>query len=66
LTTHPQIANRPAYTLSKTTGTLLFQLIAQTEPSDKLQIISYHPGLIYGDEFEKMGLPEEIFDNGKI
>ncbi|KAF2666299.1 NAD(P)-binding protein [Microthyrium microscopicum] len=66
LTTHPQIANRPAYTLSKTAGTLLFQLIAQTEPSEKLQVISYHPGIIYGDEFEKMGLPAEIFDNVQL
>lgn len=65
-TSHPGIAVRPAYTLSKMAGTLLFQLIAQNTPPEKMQIISFHPGLIYNDTWKGMGLPPDDFDDGKI
>ncbi|KAK9333506.1 hypothetical protein V1520DRAFT_142870 [Lipomyces starkeyi] len=41
MTAHPGVAMRPAYTLTKMTGTLLFQLIAQSMPPQKMQVISF-------------------------
>lgn len=67
MTGHPGVAARPAYTLSKLTGTLLFQLIAQTVQPEKLQVVSFHPGLIYNDAWQQMGLPkDDNFDDGEI
>ncbi|RFU33068.1 hypothetical protein B7463_g3263, partial [Scytalidium lignicola] len=42
------------------------ELIAQNIPPEKMQVISFHPGLIYGDGWKSMGLPPDPFDNGKI
>jgi hypothetical protein len=66
MTAHSGVALRPAYTLSKMAGTLLFQLIAQNVPPEKMQVLSFHPGLIYNDLWKSMGLPPEHFDNGEI
>ena len=61
--THPAVAARPGTTLSKTTGTLLFQLIAMENSHEKLQVISYNPGLLWNEYFESLGLPREKFDS---
>lgn len=67
------VAQRPAYSLSKMTTTLLLQLIAQNVSADKLQVISFHPGMVFTDIWrdtgldpEKMGLDINTFDNGEI
>ena len=65
MTTHPVVVERPAYTLTKLTGTLFFQLIAQSVPSEKLQIISLHPGLIYNDAWKEMGLDPGMFNDSR-
>jgi hypothetical protein len=41
--THPKVAKRPSYILSKITGTLFFQLIALHVPPENLQIVTIHP-----------------------
>ncbi|KAK9491740.1 hypothetical protein V1508DRAFT_421139 [Lipomyces doorenjongii] len=68
MTTHPGVAVRPAYTLTKMAGTLLFQLIAQNVPPEKMQVISFHPGVVYNDSWKSMGLPvsPEQFDNDEL
>ncbi|KAK9343593.1 hypothetical protein V1522DRAFT_218672 [Lipomyces starkeyi] len=66
MTAHSGVALRPAYTLSKMAGTLLFQLIAQNVPPEKMQVLSFHPGLIYNDLWKSMGLPPEHFDNDEL
>lgn len=66
MTAHPGVAARPAYTLSKLAGTLMFQVIAQNTPPEDMQIVSFHPGLIYNDAWKASGLPVELFDNGEI
>ncbi len=66
MTGHPGVALRPAYTLTKMAGTLLFQVLAQNTPPEKVQIISFHPGLIYGEAWKAMGLGPEIFDDGRF
>ncbi|KAI9711559.1 MAG: hypothetical protein M1820_002124 [Bogoriella megaspora] len=64
--THPATAARPGAILSKTAGTLLFQLIAQENSHEELQVISYHPGLLWNEYFETLGLPQEKFDNSEL
>ncbi|KAK9243137.1 hypothetical protein V1506DRAFT_405714 [Lipomyces tetrasporus] len=68
MTAHSGVAPRPAYTLTKMAGTLLFQLIAQNVPPEKMQVISFHPGLIYTDGWKSMGVPltPEQFDNDEL
>lgn len=63
--THPEILARPAYTLSKLSGTLLFQLLAHDIPHEKTQIVSFHPGLVYNSYYQSLGLGPELFDSGK-
>lgn len=64
MTHHPGIAVRPAYTWSKLAGTVLFELLAQSTAPEKAQIINFHPGLIYNDLWEAMGVSKEWFDSG--
>jgi hypothetical protein len=66
MTAHPQVAERPAYILSKMTGTLLFQLIALNISPKKVQVVTYNPGLVYGDGWKAMGFGPEPFDSGEI
>lgn len=63
-THHPVVSTFPAYTLSKMAGTLYFQYLAQELAHDKVQILSFHPGLIFNPYWEKVGLGKELFDDG--
>jgi NAD(P)-dependent dehydrogenase (short-subunit alcohol dehydrogenase family) len=63
--THPVVVARPAYTLSKLSGTLLFQLLAQDIPREKTQIVSFHPGLLHNAYWQSVGAGPELFDGGK-
>lgn len=65
MTGHFGVTARPAYTLSKMSGTLLFQLIAQNNSPEKLQVVSFHPGLSYNEQWGLMGFSKDQFDNGK-
>lgn len=65
MTAHAGVAQRPAYTLSKMAATLLFQVIAQNTPVQKLQIVSFHPGLVFTDAWKAMGLTPDLFDSGQ-
>ena len=64
---NPIVAARPAYSLTKATGTLAVQLIANSVAPDDLQVISFHPGLIYGPGFAAAGVTKDMvpFDEGK-
>jgi NAD(P)-dependent dehydrogenase (short-subunit alcohol dehydrogenase family) len=64
-TQHPAVAARPAYTVSKLSGTLFFQCLAQDIPHDKVQVLSFHPGLIYNDYWKSLGIGSEHFDDGE-
>lgn len=65
MTAHAGVAQRPAYTLSKMAATLLFQVIAQNTPVTDLQVISFHPGLVYNDAWSSLGLTPDLFDSGQ-
>lgn len=49
----------PGYGLTKNAGTLLLQQIAKDVSPDKLQIVSFHPGMIYTDTFGELGVTEK-------
>lgn len=66
MTANTNVAERPAYILSKMTGTMLFQLIALHVPPEKMQVVTMHPGLVYQDEWKAMGFSPDRFDSGKI
>ncbi|OAK93535.1 NAD(P)-binding protein [Phaeosphaeriaceae sp. SRC1lsM3a] len=65
-TKHPLVATFPAYTLTKLAGTLYFQYLAQELPHDKVQVLSYHPGLIFNSYWEQTGLDKELFDDDRL
>jgi NAD(P)-dependent dehydrogenase (short-subunit alcohol dehydrogenase family) len=63
---HPEVAARPAYTLSKLSSTLLFQLLASDIPHSKTQILSFHPGLIFNAYWGSIGGKPEWFDDEEL
>jgi NAD(P)-dependent dehydrogenase (short-subunit alcohol dehydrogenase family) len=50
----------PAYGLTKNSGTLLVQQIAAEVDPEKVQVVSYHPGVIYAGGWEEAGVPNDI------
>ena len=60
-------AKRPVYGLTKNAGTMLIQQIAKDANPEELQIVSFHPGVLYSAEFKRMGLSESDmpFDDRK-
>lgn len=48
----------PAYGLTKNAGALTIQQIASHTDPDKMQVVSFHPGLIYASGYELAGIPE--------
>ncbi|KAH7087178.1 putative short-chain dehydrogenase [Paraphoma chrysanthemicola] len=65
-TQHPIVSALPAYTLSKFAGTVFFQYLAQDYSHDKVQVISFHPGLLYNDYFKEMGIDSKHFDDKQL
>ncbi|KAF1844424.1 NAD(P)-binding protein [Cucurbitaria berberidis CBS 394.84] len=63
---HPEVVSRPAYTLSKLSGTLLFQLLAQDYPHEDIQILSFHPGLIFNETWKALGLNPDQVDSDEL
>jgi NAD(P)-dependent dehydrogenase (short-subunit alcohol dehydrogenase family) len=65
---HPLVQQRPAYSLTKAMGTYTAQLLAKTIKPEQMQIISFHPGLIYGAGWVEMGITKDAlpFDDGKF
>lgn len=58
----------PTYSLTKTTGHLLLQKIAEEVDREELQIVSFHPGQILSEAGRNAGLDERSapWDNGKV
>ncbi|TLD19302.1 hypothetical protein PspLS_09758 [Pyricularia sp. CBS 133598] len=52
----------PGYSASKSAGTLLIQLIAKDTSPEEMQVLSFHPGLVWTEPFEKGGVPKDLFD----
>jgi nucleoside-diphosphate-sugar epimerase len=58
---------RAAYTLSKAAGALFVQLLSDQILPDELQVITFHPGTVFGAGWEEMGATKDLlpFDEGK-
>lgn len=49
-----------AYGLTKNSGALLVQQIATQSDPEKLQVINYHPGVVYAGGWEEAGVPNTL------
>lgn len=63
---HPLVAERPAYSLTKASGALAVQLLANTGKADSMQVITFHPGILYSDAWLKLGITEEMIPSTGI
>lgn len=54
----PLTKDHAAYSFNKTCGTLLFQMVAKDVPVEEMQIVSFHPGLIWQEQWVKMGFTD--------
>ncbi|KAJ4029050.1 hypothetical protein NW760_014936 [Fusarium oxysporum] len=61
-------ADRPAYALTKASGSLFVQLVAKDESPDEMQIISFHPGMVHAPGWEVFGVNEDMlpFDEPEL
>ncbi|TVY74011.1 putative galactose dehydrogenase GalD [Fusarium oxysporum f. sp. cubense] len=53
-------AIRPAYALTKASGSLFAQLVAKDVSPDKMQVISFHPGMIHTPGWEAFGVTKDM------
>lgn len=55
------------YSLTKNAGTLTMQLIAGHSDPSKMQVISFHPGVIHSAGWENAGVPKDLlpFDDSE-
>lgn len=60
--------NQPSYGASKNAGTMLLQRIAMDVPPEDLQIVSYHPGGVFTELAEQVGLTRDDprWDDGTL
>ncbi|KAL1887912.1 hypothetical protein Sste5346_009916 [Sporothrix stenoceras] len=63
---HNWLAMRPDYILSKNTATYAFSLLADGVKADNLQILSYHPGMIYTDAWPPLGFTKDMLPFDEI
>jgi len=63
---HPMVKNMAPYILSKSAGTLFVQLLANQTLHTELQVVTMHPGFVYGEDQRKFGITEGMlpFDQG--
>jgi NAD(P)-dependent dehydrogenase (short-subunit alcohol dehydrogenase family) len=60
-------ADRPGYSLTKGAGTLAMQYIAQDIAPDNMQVVSFHPGVIFSQAWVSAGVGPDFlpFDDCK-
>jgi 5,10-methenyltetrahydromethanopterin hydrogenase len=56
---------RPSYVLTKAASTLYFQLLAQDQPREELQVVSFHPGAVFNQHWAVHGIDKKHFDDGE-
>ncbi|KAK0658081.1 hypothetical protein B0T16DRAFT_315651 [Cercophora newfieldiana] len=57
----PMAADRPEYGLTKASGTLAIQYVAQEVPADKMQVVSFHPGMVFTEPWVVLGATPDLF-----
>ncbi|KAL6900070.1 hypothetical protein GGI43DRAFT_406229 [Trichoderma evansii] len=53
--------NYPGYCTTKNAGTLTVQMVAQGVLPDDMQVLSFHPGVIYTASVANAGVPKDAF-----
>ncbi|CAK7207869.1 hypothetical protein SEUCBS139899_010684 [Sporothrix eucalyptigena] len=66
LSEHNWMAQRPDYILSKHTSTYAFSLLADGVKPDAMQVISFHPGMIYTDAWPPLGFTKDMLPFDEI
>lgn len=51
--------NQPSYGASKSAATMLLQRIAKDVPPEDLQIVSFHPGGVFTELAEQVGMSRD-------
>ncbi|CAK7221572.1 hypothetical protein SBRCBS47491_004570 [Sporothrix bragantina] len=57
---NPIVLSQPSYSLTKAAATYAFHQMADTIKAEQLQILSFHPGMLYGDGWKAFGITEEM------
>jgi len=57
----PALAQRPSYTLGRTAGTLAIRPIAEAVTPDRMQIVSFHPRVVFTKPRADAGATEDMF-----
>jgi hypothetical protein len=58
---YPLVDKRPTYSLTKSSGTLAIQILADSIAAEDMQVLSFHPGAVYGAVWEEEGVTEDMF-----
>ncbi|OAA60287.1 NAD(P)-binding domain protein [Niveomyces insectorum RCEF 264] len=53
------VATRPSYSLTKASITYAAQVIADSVKPEEIQVISFHPGMIYTDIWKSIGITQD-------
>lgn len=63
----PALASSPEYGFTKATAGLFFRYIAQRSDPEKMQVVSIHPGTIYSELWQRLGVEKSVlpFDDSK-
>ncbi|CAI6339128.1 unnamed protein product [Periconia digitata] len=66
--THPMVVNLAPYYISKSAAAVYIQAIANQTSREQLQVVTLHPGTVFGDGFERIGITEDMlpFDDVKL
>ena len=51
---------QPSYTLTKSAATLACSVMADTVSPEELQIINFHPGMVYSDAWSALGITKDM------
>ncbi|CAK7205096.1 hypothetical protein SEUCBS139899_007861 [Sporothrix eucalyptigena] len=57
---NPIVLSQPSYSLTKSAATYAIQQIADTVKPEQLQVLSFHPGMLYGDGWKAHGITEDM------
>lgn len=63
----PALSSSPEYGFTKATAGLFFRYIAQRSDPEKMQVVSIHPGTIYSELWQGLGVEKSVlpFDDSK-
>ncbi|CAK7232382.1 hypothetical protein SCUCBS95973_008241 [Sporothrix curviconia] len=57
---NPVVLSRPSYSLTKSTATYALHQIADTVKPEQLQVLSFHPGMLFGEGWKAFGITEDM------